>query len=145
MSHMKKILLSILCLLPTLVLADNIGYLNFTVTNLSSTRVFFKSTDFFDFGKRVGTNETKTITYDFPPKIIKVDILNESSDGYEILTDASCDVLGWPAFRQMTRIEKGQNVSGTAVYNAGNVHLIISDKLGSTVQQKQLTCSLSNA
>lgn len=145
MSIIKQMLIGVFCLLPTLVLADDISYLNFTVTNLSSTRVFFTSKDMFDFGKRVGKNETKTITYDFPPKIITIKILNESNEGYELLTDASCDMLGWPAFRQLTQIANGEDVEGVAMYKAGNVHITIADMVGSTVSQKRLTCSLSNS
>lgn len=145
MKHLKRALVAISFLLPNLALAEDIGYLNFTVTNLSTTRVFFKSQDMFDFGKRVGKNETKTITYDFPPKIITVKILNESHGDYELLTDPTCDVLGWPSFRQMTPIKNGDNVEGFAMYKAGNVHITISDMIDSTIDKKRLTCSTQNS
>lgn len=144
MKHIKRLVLTILCLFPALALAEEgQKYLNFTVTNLSNSPVSFKSKDMFDFGKRVGKNETKTITYDFPPKIITLKILHESSEGYDLLTDVSCDVLGWPMLRQMTHIDKGKDIEGVAIYKAGNVHITISDMLGSTIAKKQLSCSLS--
>ena len=75
---MKRIAL-LLCInmfmISSPTLAGEIKYLRFTVTNLSNSRIYFKSTDLFDFGKRVAKNETKTITYDFPPKIITIKIL----------------------------------------------------------------------
>lgn len=139
-----QIALFLFSLIPSLVSAQDITYLNFTVTNLSTTRVFFKSQDIFDFGKFVGKNETKTITYDFPPKRITVKISDYINDSYDILTSPSCDRLGWPAYRQMTHIEKGSNVEGIAIYKAGNVHITISDLNGSTINKKQIDCVISN-
>ena len=90
-------------------------------------------------------NETKTITYDFPPKIITIKILNESHESYDIITDPSCDTLGWPAFRQLTHINSDQDINGTATYNAGNITIAISDMGEPSANTKQLTCTRSDS
>ena len=132
-------------LIPTMAFADEITYLNFTVSNLSNTRIFFKSTDIFDFGKAVKKNETKTITYDFPPKVISLTLSNESNQPYELLTDSSCDMLGWPAFRQWTKINRDQDIKGMGLYKAGNIHIIVSDINITTPNKKHLFCTISNS
>lgn len=144
MKRFMQIMPVIFFILPSLVFAEGMSYLNFTVTNLTNTRVFFKSKDLFDFGKGVGKNETKTVTYDFPPKMITIKIQNDAHQSYDITTDPSCDILGWPSFRQMTHINNGEDVKGIAIYKAGNVHITISDMSGSTMDKKHLSCELSH-
>lgn len=141
----NKLLSLICCLLPSLVFSDGVSYLNFTVSNLSDTRIYFTSKDLFDFGKTVRKNETKTITYDFPPKIISITMSNTTPEPYEIMTDSSCDILGWPSLRQLAPMNTNKSIEGIALYKAGNVHITISELSSSTQDKKKITCTLVNS
>ena len=142
---MKKIHYLLLPILFTAMnaSANEMTYLNFTVHNTSSTPIFFSSKDLFDLGKHVHKNETKTITYDFTPKIITMKILNTSHQPYNIIIDESCDNLGWPAFHQMTFIGADEDVEGVAMYKAGNVKIDISDTSDETNNLKHFFCHTS--
>ena len=132
----KKTFCLLLCFISTLIFAKP---LVFTVTNNSKSTVFFRSTDFFDFGKAVDYNQSKSIRYNYPPKNMKLDLGNGAYSNYYIMFDPSCDQIGAPPYRQLTQGHAGTHFK-VIRYTQGNMHIIFEDMEGSTVMEKKIKC-----
>ena len=137
---MNKTLLTALCFFSTLAVADE---LNFSVTNLSKSVITFGSTDYFDTWTAVNFNETQNHTYTNPPKNMRIVIGNGPYASFYMMTDPSCDALGFKPLREMTKIKPGGLSSSITKYKAGKVYITISDMDNSTVNEKKIQCSQS--
>ena len=103
---------------------------------------FFRSTDYFDFGKAVNYNQSKSIKYNYAPKNMRLEIGNGAYSNYYIMFDSSCTQIGAPSFSQSTKAGPGNIGFKTIRYTEGNVHIIFDDMEGSTVLDKKIKCTL---
>lgn len=139
-----KIVLGFLTVFPALAMAA--GDLSLTVvnmTNLSKCTISFISNDFFDFGNWVYVNESLNTSYSRAPKNITLSLWNFTDTSYDLRTEPSCDLLGWPSYQQATRIKGDREISGVRAYGPGSVRVTIQDMPDSTPLYPHLTCTIS--